>query len=68
MNTKSIDKQKLPAGWKLAKISPRYWYEWGNEQRGYVSTYAYDTWGDYHFTGYFKKEDISGLEFKNPHP
>lgn len=50
------------------KISPQYWYEWGDEKMGYVSTYAYDQCGDYHFTGYKLKEAVSHLQFKNHHP
>lgn len=61
--------ERLPAGWEHAKINPQHWHEWGNECRGTVSTFAYDQWGDYHFTGYMPKNKAVelGLTFHNPH-
>lgn len=62
-------KEKLPSGWMWAEIKPQYWHEWGDEGRGLVSTFAYDKWGDYHFTGRMTKEVAvsAGLTFHNPY-
>lgn len=58
--------ERMPPGWKKETIKPKYWHEWGGEKRGFVSTFAYDEWGDYHFTGYYPSEVKSQLIFLNP--
>lgn len=67
-NTKHT-KEQLPPGQVWAEIKPKHWYEWGDEGTGVVSTFAYDKWGDYHFTGKMEKQKAIdlGLTFHNPH-
>lgn len=62
-------KERLPIGQHWAEIKPQYWHEWGDEGRGMVSTFAYDTNEDYHFTGKMPKDTAiaNGLKFKNPY-
>lgn len=49
--------------------APKYYYEWGNEPAGYVSTGLYkdDVWYD---NGYMLKSEAirSGFKSHNPYP
>lgn len=48
------------------KHKPEFWYEWGTEKAGYVSTGCYID-GVYVSTGQRKREDVKYLPFNNPH-
>ncbi len=54
---------------KSQNIVPQFWYEWGNEKPGHVSTGAYDTNDKLINTGYMLKKQAEklGLTFNNPH-
>lgn len=60
-------KEKLPPGQKWEEIKPQFWFEWGDEKQGHVSTGAYDANGDYHFTGLHPISIKQLIPFKNPH-
>jgi hypothetical protein len=57
----------LPPGQHWEEIKPQFWFEWGNEPRGFVSTGAYDKFNDYHFTGLMPIDVKNIISFHNPH-
>lgn len=59
--------EPLAAGQHWEEVKPEFWFEWGDEPRGYVSTGYYDKWGNYHYTGLEPISVKQLLPFKNPH-
>lgn len=53
---------------KIKKVlNPEFWYEWGDEPLGYVSTGVYNSKGVACFTGWKPKDSVKNLPFKNPY-
>lgn len=54
---------------KKQNLKPQFWYEWGDEPAGHVSTGAYDEKNGYVSTGSMPRKEVDKLKlpFNNPH-